>query len=538
MKRLEKLMCAALLAAAASARAELTVTTRPILKERFDGAWSVRVAGAAENSDFSVFDLAGNRVAGPFALDWFTVHSPKLWSDESPSCYRLVASSGTNREEKVFGFRTMVVRDGRLFVNGRPVRVKFAPKRLNGNAVPASRTTETRALLDGVYAIPGDIALQIAHERERATETATRHVFRNWAAIPTNFYGRVLVENRNAFTGADGVKLKWTLLVDGEAAGAGVFDLRGLGPGRSTVFDMPLAAEAARREGGTVSVRFDFVKNGFIIATDQADIVESREFEPLPKSGGLFGRGKVGFSKDAETMKFQAGNALSGGTLFAFDAAAGQPASFARTGLFDDCRPFLVSVRPAMEGEGAADFSKAMSVSPISEKDGSLVFAAVSRAEFRQPFRVDTTLAVTTFAEWTVNPSGIVSCRSRLNPSKNLRAGIAFTVATGDMKANAEWFGLGPEDNTPEECEGVFLGRWRRSFKGGAVKAESVRGVRVGDLTVRTLSAPFAIHVRDIGDGLAEVSVFAPGRDDDGTSELSFTLSARDSELTARGSRR
>jgi len=510
--------------------AALSISTRPVLRDRYDGAWTVRVAGAAgPETDYSVLDMDGNCVAGPFALNWFAVHSPRLWSDEKPERYRLVAVSGTNREEKVFGFRTMVVRDGLLVVNGRPVRVRFAPKALGGNAAPASAISEEDALAEGIYAIPGDIALQIAHERPRATDTATAHAFRNWSATATNYFGRVVVKNRNSFTDAEGVRLFWSLLVDGEETDDGEFDLRGLGPGRSTSFDMPPEVEEARFGGGTVSIRFKFVKDGKTLAIDQTDVVESRGTDPLSDSSG----GDVGFERSGDEMTFTSGGWLSGRAAFALDAGTGLPSSYRRGGFMGFGGTDVVAVAAALEGEGAADCASALSVSPVVERNRSLSVTTVSRSGFHQQFRVDTSVSVASFAEWTAYPSGAVACSIRLSPSKNARAGVAFTIRVGG-DATAEWFGLGPDDNSPGDNEGVFLGRWRRDFSERPIAAESVRGVGVGGFAVRTLGAPFAIRVQNIGDGLAQVFVFAAASAADGPSDLSFTMSANDGDLTAR----
>ncbi|HEU4642210.1 MAG TPA: glycoside hydrolase family 2 TIM barrel-domain containing protein [Gemmatimonadaceae bacterium] len=53
---------------------------------------------------------------------------PRLWSPEAPHLYRLVVQAGSARDSVRFGFRSMVARDGRLYLNGRPIF-------LRGNAI-------------------------------------------------------------------------------------------------------------------------------------------------------------------------------------------------------------------------------------------------------------------------------------------------------------------------------------------------------------------------------------------------------------------
>ena len=51
------------------------------------------------------------------------VRKPRLWSAEEPALYRLVVAGGGEEVACVIGFRTVEVRDGRLLVNGRAIRI-------------------------------------------------------------------------------------------------------------------------------------------------------------------------------------------------------------------------------------------------------------------------------------------------------------------------------------------------------------------------------------------------------------------------------
>ena len=97
---------------------------------------------------------------------------------------------------------------------------------------------------------------------------------------------------------------------------------------------------------------------------------------------------------------------------------------------------------------------------------------------------------------------------------------------------DVEWFGLGPQSMmAPGETEGAFLGRWKTTAD-MALAVEGVRGIRVGDLTVRTLGAPFAVTLWGDEDGTNLNLLGEP--DEDGVVDLSFTLSVGDGDLTAR----
>lgn len=486
----------------------LSVTTRPVVAGRYNGVWDVIVATDGEY-EYSVFDSDGARVAGPCVLKSFPVPNPKTWSDESPVCYTLVAENESNRVEKIFGFAEMIAADGAFRVNGRNVRVKLGPKELRGNSVAADSCSAADAWREGVYRLSENDLARPAVERPHADPDATRYLFQNWSVKGTNYNQRIVVENRNAFTGADGVDLEWTVVVDGKETSSGKIDLMGLAPLSSSSFDMPAEAISSRYGEGTVSVRFAFRKkgglfsHGEILAEDQIDLVASRELNSLnpPKSALRewlvpgFMDPKVTVGTDQDGRVFKAGDAVL--SFSCIDKTG--IARFGRSGMFG--RTHLASMI-----ESPCD-----GVSPVSSRAGAAEFESAA-------------------AKWTVYPSGVVAVRTK---PKSLRMFVC------DFDGEIEWFGLGPRATAKGDTAGAFLGRWRIKDacrnENGRFTATEVRGLRIGDLTVRTLGAPFSFSVYQLKDKFATkgkfgVDVLEISSEEDG---VSVTLSVADDNLSA-----
>jgi len=532
--------------AALSAQASLRIATRPVVSGKYDGAWTVSVDGAGKDFECSVLDMDGDLVAGPFVTSPFPVPAPKTWTAETPNCYRLVVrrtsgdEASEESEDDLFGFCTRRVEGGRLYVNGRPVRLKFAPKELNGNAGLSSQIMRDDALLGGIYTLSGDEAVQVAHETALETPGATRHVFQDWSVKATNYFQRIIVSNRNAFVGSDGVELRWRLLRDGREVDDGEVELRGIGPGQDALYDMPQEAVVAQYGEGTVSIHFDFVKDGVSIAEDQVDLMESREVKPLAPPSGFFAPGPVEFeSSDGERVFTAGGVRLVYGNGDAF------PSSFEKTGMFGG-KTLFDGMRLCSE---IIDFSNRADVkprSPVEERTGALSFTTFSDHKYG----VGRGTMMPLSAKWTVYPNGIVSCHARLRQGDlQGRCGLVFSIpykAPGPKwyslylsmpvpgeDVDVEWFGLGPRTNGRDSSEGAFLGRWRTNAT-ETIRAEKTRGVRVGSLTIRTLGAPFAFSVESAPDEGPILLTIYSEPDADGMADFAFTLSADDSDLTAR----
>ena len=506
---------------------DLKVETRPMTPGSYDSAWELRV-DAGRNVESSVYTMDGNPLAGPYLIDRFHVPGARAWSAETPRCYKVVAKAADGSSvERVFGFVEREIRDGRLYINGRPVRVKLGPKELNGNSVilprDARREMVDAALRDGMYAITGEELVQVAHEVATGSPGLTRHLFRDWTVAPTNYFGRIVISNLNSFLDSTGVTLKWTLLVDGREEDDGKIDLMGLKPGSATVRDMPEEVVKARLSGGTVSIRFSFFRDGDEIARDQVDIVQGRCLDPLASEGG----GDVKFSEDGDMISFRTGGMMSRGVLFDYDRWSGLPRSLTHRGVMWNTKT-LKGVFPAVEGHGVAEEVSAKHVSQVDERGGALTVSSLSRCVFSPPYQAQSSFRSELSAVWTVYPSGVVACRAKARAGAKARTGFAFELASpGDV----EWFGPGPFNTyRTVSQEGAFLGRWRRSPADGPVMVESATGVRFGGLTVRTLGAPFAFAVETTEEGRTLLRVYSPAAD----GELSFTLSLGDDDLTAR----
>ncbi len=528
---------------------------RPVLPWRHAGPWEVFVIADGE-TESRILDAEGNLVAGPFATKRFPVTNPRTWSAETPVWYRLAVERDGISTETVFGFAEMLVDHGGLVVNGRRVRVKLGPKELGGNAAPASDDfTDADAWTNGIYRIAADKLALLDVERERLRPEATLHAFQDWSVKGTNFNQRFVVANRHAFLDASGVTCRWHLLLDGEEEDDGIVDLYGLAPGREASFDMIPEAVAACHGGQTVGIRFTFEKEGKIVAADQIDLAASREINVLNAPEGWLSEHLVpGFAKSSVSYEaqpsdtlgyrrvFTTGGAFSGGVRFVFDEDLGSPVAFTRLGCFSDtplvtrispcrrppCAPFAWS-EPEEDAAGApeAACSSAPLVlppSPVTERGGALSFTSSGEDG-----------GVKSAVRWTVYRDGIVSCRARLSaPSAPAGSRLGFILnLAGDSELgwigkDIEWFGLGPFATGNGDAEGAFLGRWRREMLGGTFTAESVRGVRYGELTVRTLGAPFTFEAEPTSLALVGEA------DGEGIVDLSFTLSIADGDLTAR----
>ena len=417
-----------------------------------------------------------------------------------------------------------------------------------------------------------------------------RHVYQNWSVKATNFYQRVVIRNKNYFTSSKGVELKWTLLADGKATAKGEIPVVGLGPQQEIVVDMPPEAYRTHISGKTVSVRFSFTKDGREVASDQIDLMSSRNPDSL--AGGLpwytyvlpdfasnWLRDRVDFEEDAEKMVFRTDD-----MEISFSKADGMPVSIKEKGLVFWSERLKSPMRldlfraPSSNENGLGTWwrskgfvrpeVKSVEIGPVTESDRVRTFTALT--EWSGGFVVA--------ARWSIYPNGTVACVTKTRPvceeaTELARIGFSFELDLENPKV--EWFGLGPWENYPDRKSGAFLGLWKadandfffpyaRNEDSG--NREETRGFKVGNLAIRTLGAPFAFEVNPYTPEelvakahppeLAKsektyVGVFAATRGLGGAScgpapmdrdvlkcdrdyDLSFTLSFGDDVLTAR----
>ena len=164
---------------------------KPVKDRDYDGNWEMNVechvagdcwaarpqtaAARSENAPchvkVSLFDMDGNAVTvrqtaqpdvqkdGDSTILHFTLctlHSPRLWSTETPNCYKVVltlAKDGKALESvsTLFGFRESRIIDGRYCLNGRKVKLHGADRHetdpMFGHYCPRERQEQDVALL-------------------------------------------------------------------------------------------------------------------------------------------------------------------------------------------------------------------------------------------------------------------------------------------------------------------------------------------------------------------------------------------------------
>lgn len=142
---------------------------KPTVARDFGGDWTMDVESELAACDgkakgevkVSLYTFAGEKVAlEPIAASEgrqsFRVKKPKLWSPESPNCYKLVLSlvNGGKTVECVstlFGFRTSEIYEGRYELNGQRVKLHGANRHetdpMFGHYVPHERQEEDVRLL-------------------------------------------------------------------------------------------------------------------------------------------------------------------------------------------------------------------------------------------------------------------------------------------------------------------------------------------------------------------------------------------------------
>ncbi len=372
-----------------------------------------------------------------------------------------------------------------------------------------------------------------------------RHVYQNWTVEPTNFNMRVVVRNKNYFIDSKGVTLNWRVYVNGRGKEKGVFDLHNLGPQKEAVYDLPEAAIKAMKASSTVSLRFEFVKDGEVVAADQIEVVDARETKPICEVAG-----KVKFEPFEEPSTKQEGyrgrityTFRAGGVKYVLDPYSGSLVSVEKKGWlgrkellkkplgidvfrapssnevplgkewarqgFMDCKPVPVKPywRPPVVEElpgGALTFVAQTTWGGVKGLDlAGYGEAQITLEELPLPLK---RVTFATAMRWTIYPDGTASCVSKIRPLGPIMelARIGFSFELDEDSPSVEWFGLGPWENYPDRKSGAFLGLWKADAEDFFVpyarnqdsgNREGTRALRVGSLTLRTLGAPFAFEV-------------------------------------------
>ncbi len=568
---------------------DFCVLTRPCITGKYDGAWEVHVVVDGEVDNYWLYDLDNRRVAGPFAANTFTVTDVKPWSPESPTCYKLILEGPEEVASTLVAFHVSGVQDGRFISNGRVVTLKAADGVAAGVSSDACRTPhEQRMAIRQLKALhgtalqadvwPNDLNWQYLclthglHLLDKKTWSAlkkgkgflldslagrrpeeVRYHYQNWAVKTTNHLQRIVVQNRNYWTDATGVSLNWTVLRNGEEFSDGTYNLRGLDPRQEMVFDLPPDVVRAWEGNDTVSVRFEFVQDETdeLFATDQLDLFDAREVSMLvpekrPTLLGMTipftGVEPIKSQKTEGTWTFETEN-----LKIVFSKTNGLPCSVQRPGTLWGwtellCKPFEFDAWVGEQSVGPF-FAEMKALSPINDYSGVLSFTTLVEWT-NHPENVAHAFSFLVKTHWTILPSGVVSCESSVMPRDGTDgfSRVGFVCGLTDVDPDITWFGLGPWAHTAAQKAGAFLGRWeleRDAFVASDATSvasgnrEDVRGVSVGDLTVRTLGAPFAFTLTP---STSESTNLSFGLWRNHGTNLSFTISQDDPDLTPRTS--
>ena len=349
-----------------------------------------------------------------------------------------------------------------------------------------------------------------------------RHVYQNWTAKATNYFQRVVVKNKNYFVDSTGVRLVWKVIRNGEGYAHGEYELRSLQPQCEAVYDMPCELFEARKGDAAVSIRFEFVKDGRVVADDQVDFVDAREPGSHRRVGAswstlwLGGAPSVDVKEDATTYTFKAGD-----LRIAFSRATGMPISIRRPGRLWGERELLKSPMrldayraPSSNENGVANKARSQGfrrmsgelkdISPVSECADGVTFTTLT--EWKGVPAAEKPVTFFVSARWTVFNDGTLSCISKIRPlgPKVDLLRIGYSCEFAETSASVEWFGRGPYENYPDRKSGAFLGLWKADSADfffpyarpeDCGNREDVRGVRVGPLAFRTLAEPFAFSL-------------------------------------------
>ena len=459
---------------------------------------------------------------------------------------------------------------------------------------------------DGQFVMNGTV---LSDRTPQPSYWEVKHVYQNWEVKAAGYNQRIVVRNKNFFAPAGkDLSLNWTVLVNGVAKDSGEFDLHGLAPQSETTYDMPEEALAAMRGEGTASIRFEFVERGNVIADEQIELVEARDVEPLTSKSG-----KVTFSEDGASGQW---TFKAGGVKWTFDRSTGTLINVRRLGwvMPNDIlkTPMVLDVFRAPSSNEVPFGENWISLglrrmfahqlpgseNPVVEElaDGSLTFATVAEWLGSEPEAMkgfggshtviepvtpdagwDKRIRFAVATRWTIFPDGTASCVAKIRPlgKKVEFARVGWSFELDEKNPTVKWFGLGPWENYPDRKSGAFLGRWKQAARDfyfpyarnqDCGNHEGTRGVRVGDITIRTLGAPFAFEVNPYtptelvnyvhpvelpSSDKTYVGVFAATRGLGGAScgpapmerdtirsdrdyDIAFTLTVGDDDLTAR----
>ena len=103
------------------------VKASPVERDDLEGDWNLEVTVEGGGNDIEVMVFTFDDIPVLRGKSGkFIVHRPKLWSAETPNCYKILIGNGEEFVSTLFGFRTSEIIDGRYLLNGKPVKLKGA----------------------------------------------------------------------------------------------------------------------------------------------------------------------------------------------------------------------------------------------------------------------------------------------------------------------------------------------------------------------------------------------------------------------------
>lgn len=127
---------------------------------------------------------------------------PVLWTPAAPRLYRVECSFGNDVVTERVGFRTIETRDGRIFLNGSPIKLKGISLHEEAGERGRALTKKDRNRIFDIATELGLNFLRLAHyphAREMAVE-ADRRGFLLWEEIPV--YWRIQFANKETYADA------------------------------------------------------------------------------------------------------------------------------------------------------------------------------------------------------------------------------------------------------------------------------------------------------------------------------------------------
>lgn len=307
-----------------------------------------------------------------------------------------------------------------------------------------------------------------------------------WSVAESSNFHQLVIANGNAARTAEGIVCRWSVLRNGDPFAAGTFDLKGLAPGRSHVYDMPKAFRVAGLEGGLPSVRVRFFET---LADDEERELAMCQVD-WPDSADEYrshSEREIVEGGDAETLEL-----VTDDVVYAFSRKTGLLVGMKRTGLFFDTEllaaPMTLSVPDVSVGCWAE------SMSPVVRMRDRATFRTTVKAASR-----DAVLYLT--QDWTLFADGALACKSRIRrlDGKPLqpRVGYRFDLAAED--AEVDYFAADP-----------LRARYSAEAAQLSARTAPVRRVRACEVkdgsrqvAFAAVGRPFALAVEAVGETTA-----------------------------------